>query len=595
MKKKCLTLILALVMCLGLLPTAAFAADSDFRIDKSGELCEYTGPGGDVVIPDGVTSIGHRTGVVGAFSGLTNVTSVTIPDSVTSIAYGAFHSCTGLTSITIPSSVTKIDAYAFYGCTGLTSVTITGGGDDVLWINPHAFEGCTSLTSVTIGSGVTTIHMYTFYGCTSLAEVTIPVSVTSIREDAFTKTNLTDVYYGGSETQWKAVSKGLYTGIISDKVRYNSAGPCAIHSYSVTTTPATCVAEGVETHTCTVCGKVVKETLAKTDHTPGDAVGNGRGAHSTKCAVCGKVISTDDCTYDEGKVTRQPTVTSKGEMTYTCTVCGETKTEAIPKLEDTSCEEHAFDKGVVTRQPTTATEGEMTYTCTVCGETKTEAIPRLEDEPCKEHIYDEGRVTRQPTITAEGEMTYTCTVCGETKIEAVPRLDDPRKKFADMEPNAFYLEPVAWAVDKKVTTGKTTTTFAPKENCTHGQILTFLWRAAGEPASSVTLPFETTGKEYYLGAAKWAYEKGMIGADFKHGTPCTRADAVNYIWQAAGKGAASYDGRFTDVPASFPYATAVAWAVENGVTTGATATTFNPNGICNRGQIVTFLYRYFGK
>ena len=103
------------------------------------------------------------------------------------------------------------------------------------------------------------------------------------------------------------------------------------------------------------------------------------------------------------------------------------------------------------------------------------------------------------------------------------------------------------------------------------------------------------GNEYYYKAAKWACEKGMIGADFDHNTPCTRADAVNYIWQAAGKGAASYDGRFTDIPANSPYATAVAWAVENGVTNGATATTFNPGKICSRGEIVTFLYRYFGK
>ena len=85
----------------------------------------------------------------------------------------------------------------------------------------------------------------------------------------------------------------------------------------------------------------------------------------------------------------------------------------------------------------------------------------------------------------------------------------------------------------------------------------------------------------------------MIGADFNHKTPCTRADAVNYIWQAFGKQSASYDGRFTDVAKNSPYATAVAWAVDTGVTTGATATTFNPNGICNRGQIVTFLYRAY--
>ena len=466
------------------------------------------------------------------------MTSITIPDSVTTIKMNAFHGCTGLTSLTIPGGVTEIGAYAFYGCTGLTRVTI--------------------------GNGVTSIPMEAFNGCISLTEVTIPASVTSIRSDAFRNTNLTDVYYGGSEAQWKAVSKGSWgTGILPSSIHYNSAGPCDVHSYSVSITPATCIADGVESHTCTVCGKTIQKVISKTDdHTPGDAVGNGRGSHSTKCGVCGKAISTDACTYDAGEVTRQPTVTSEGEMTYTCTVCGDTKVEAIPRLEEESCKEHTFDKGIVTKQPTVDAEGEMTYTCTVCGETKTEAIPRLENEPCKEHAFDKGVVTKQPTIDAEGEMTYTCTVCGEAKTEIISRLDDPRKKFTDMETGAFYLNGVAWAVDSGITTGKTATTFAPKENCTHGQILTFLWRAAGEPESNVEPPFEMKGNEYYYKAAKWACEKGMIGADFDHNTPCTRADAVNYIWQAAGKGAASYDGRFTDIPANSPYAPAVDWAVE---------------------------------
>ena len=217
------------------------------------------------------------------------------------------------------------------------------------------------------------------------------------------------------------------------------------------------------------------------------------------------------------------------------------------------------------------------------------------EECANGHTWDNGQVTTEATTTSTGIRTYTCTICGATTTETVSKLDDPRKKFTDLSPTGYYLEPVAWAVNGGVTTGKTTTTFAPNENCTHGQILTFLWRAAGEPASNVTTPFAMNGSEYYYGAAKWAYEKGMIGADFNHKTPCTRADAVNYIWQAFGKPAASYDGRFTDVPANSTYAAAVAWALANGVTTGATETTFNPNGICNRGQIVTFLYRAYKK
>lgn len=170
---------------------------------------------------------------------------------------------------------------------------------------------------------------------------------------------------------------------------------------------------------------------------------------------------------------------------------------------------------------------------------------------------------------------------------------DPARVFTDMEPKAFYLDAVAWAVNGGVTTGKTATTFAPKEDCTHAQILTFLWRAAGEPQSSIVAPFAMKEDEFYYGAAKWAYEKGMINAAFSPDAPCNRADAVSYIWQARGKPYAAYDGRFADLPANSPYAAAVAWAVASGVTTGTSAAAFSPGGVCNRGQIVTFLYRAY--
>ncbi len=180
----------------------------------------------------------------------------------------------------------------------------------------------------------------------------------------------------------------------------------------------------------------------------------------------------------------------------------------------------------------------------------------------------------------------------ESGVERV--LPDARARFTDLSPTGYYLEAVSWAVSRNITNGTGDgSTFFPAQDCTHGQILTFLWRAMGYPAADVQPPFEMRGNEYYFGAAKWAYSKGMIGTQFNAGAPCTRADAVNYIWQALDRPAAQYDGRFTDIAAGSPYAVAVAWALANNVTTGATATTFNPNGICSRGQIVTFLFRAY--
>ena len=224
MRKKVLSLALALVMCLGL-TVPAFAVESEFDIYQS-YLLRYNGPGGDVTIPDGVTEIGW--GVNKPFKDNKSLTSVTIPDSVTVIGEGAFQGCTGLTSVTIPDSVTYIGPGAFRDCTGLTSVTIGGltrGGD-------NAFAGCTGLTSVTISDGVTLIGIMMFSGCTSLASVTIPDSVTSIWDISFSGcTGLSDIYYGGTEAQWKAINIPNMADLdlpslpTSATVHYNSAGP----------------------------------------------------------------------------------------------------------------------------------------------------------------------------------------------------------------------------------------------------------------------------------------------------------------------------------------------------------------------------------
>ncbi|MBQ4111586.1 MAG: leucine-rich repeat domain-containing protein, partial [Clostridia bacterium] len=125
-----------------------------------------------------------------AFLNCTSLTSVTIPDSVTSIGESIFSNCTNLTSITIPDSVTTIAKGAFYSCTSLTSITIP---DSVTTIGNYAFSNCTNLTSITIPDSVTTIGGYAFSDCSGLTSITIPDSVTSIGSGAFYKTNLTSI------------------------------------------------------------------------------------------------------------------------------------------------------------------------------------------------------------------------------------------------------------------------------------------------------------------------------------------------------------------------------------------------------------------
>ncbi len=151
-------------------------SNNDFIIEN-GVLTKYTGNGGDVVIPDGVTSIGQD-----AFRDCTGLTGITIPDSVTSIGDSAFCDCKGLTSITIPDSVTSIGDYAFHNCVGLTGINIP---DSVTSIGKNAFCLCKGLTSVTISDSVTSIGDSAFYGCKGLTSITIPDNVTSIGDSAF--------------------------------------------------------------------------------------------------------------------------------------------------------------------------------------------------------------------------------------------------------------------------------------------------------------------------------------------------------------------------------------------------------------------------
>ena len=155
-----------------------------------------------ITIPDSVTSIGRY-----AFYGCSGLTSITIPDSVTSIGSSAFSDCSGLTSITIPDSVTSIGSSAFSDCSGLTSITIP---DSVTSIGDRVFYGCSGLTSVTIGDSVTSIGESAFYHCNSLTSIVIPDSVTSIGEDAFSGcTSLTSVTIGDSVT---SIGSNAFTG-----------------------------------------------------------------------------------------------------------------------------------------------------------------------------------------------------------------------------------------------------------------------------------------------------------------------------------------------------------------------------------------------
>ena len=184
------------------------------------------------------------------------------------------------------------------------------------------------------------------------------------------------------------------------------------------------------------------------------------------------------------------------------------------------------------------------------------------------------------------EMLYEKLDLGDSS-EEIP--------FEDVDAGSDYYDAILWAVENEITKGTSATTFSPDQTCTQAQIITFLWRAMGEPAAeSEENPFPDVDEAYY-DAILWAAENGITEgageAGFDPDAPCTRAQSVSFQWRAAGQPEASAAVGFEDVDAAGDYAAAVAWAVENGITKGTGDTTFSPDVTCTRAQIVTFLYR----
>ena len=318
------------------------------------------------------------------------------------------------------------------------------------------------------------------------------------------------------------------------------------------------------------------------------------------------VIKNQDDTYtvhqhvwNSGTVTTPPTSTTTGVQTYACTVkgCSATRTEIIPATGITTdpdsgssggSSEPSYspvldisDGGTVKVNPRTPSEGDE-VTITV--------------DP--DRGYEVGDVTvtdrngREVDVTAGRNGTYTFEQPrGRVTIEVtfVRTGETAGLPFVDVPASAYYYDAVAWAVENGVTGGTTATTFSPNNACTRAQMVTFLWRAAGEPEPETTVnPFtDVSASAYYYEAVLWAVERGITNGTsattFSPDATVTRGQTVTFLWRNAGSPAAS-GSSFADVAADAYYATAVAWAANEGITSGTSATAFSPSNACTRAQ-----------
>ena len=301
------------------------------------------------------------------------------------------------------------------------------------------------------------------------------------------------------------------------------------------------------------------------------------------------------------------TTTAAGSVTYTCSDCREEKLETIPQLtpDPSSGGSSSGGSGSGSVSPSyvitvkDAKNGDVTADrkSASAGTTVTITV-----KPDSGYVLDDLTVTdaRDQTVklTDKGSGKYTFTMpSSKVTVEASFSKAKDGNPFVDVKPGSYYEDAVIWAVGKGITGGTSATTFDPDAACNRAQAVTFLWRAAGSPApKSTTMPFtDVPSGSYYYDAVLWAVENGVTNGTsattFSPSASCNRAQIVTFLWRAQKSPAAAAANPFTDVAADAYYTNAVLWAVKEGVTAGTTATTFSPAADCTRAQIVTFIYR----
>ena len=248
---------------------------------------------------------------------------------------------------------------------------------------------------------------------------------------------------------------------------------------------------------------------------------------------------------------------------------------------------------------TDSTNGKVTTDSTMAqiGDTVTLTV-----EPDKGYTLETLIVTdengNELEIMGEGNGKYTFTMPASKVTVNATFMDDNAMLnfFVDVPFEAYYFDAVMWAAETGVTVGTTEVTFSPEDICTRAQAVTFLWRAAGCPEPDSICSFSDVPEDsYYAKAVAWAVENGVtLGTSATTFSPeayCTRAHIITFLWRAQNSPAADIENPFTDVEPGAYYYDAVMWAVAEKVTAGTSATTFSPDLGGSRGQIVTFLYR----
>jgi len=548
-----------------------------------------------ISLPRAVTAIGDF-GLAG-----NSFTAVSLPDGLQALGRGAFDACASLSGMTLPAAITAVPDKCFNDCTKLLTVDYKG---EVTAIGERAFEGCKSLTAAPIPETVTELGASAFTGCTALTDVTLPAGVAAVPDGCFQDcTALTDMKLPGTVT---SVGHNAFTGCKALKdVRCYGAPP--------TVQPGGAAEHSFEPGIVTI------------HYNPDPVYGWTFDADGTWQGY--KVSSKGACLhtgYGTTKNTVPATCGADGRIDTVCSNCGDViATEVIPATGA-----HTWDNGTVTTEPTETTPGVRTFTCAVCSQTKTEVIPatgahtfvftknvapscteagydlytcrdcgaseQRNVKPALGHKWDSGTVTTEPTETDPGTMTYTCTVCGATKTEVIPATG-PHTHVWD--------EGTVTVAPTETTPGVRTYT------CTVcGQTRTEIIPATGSAVCPGGAACPSFRFRDVPAPSNWAHEgidycvrhglmSGFDATTFSPDTVSTRAQIVMILYNLSGDTTdySKYYVPFTDVRPSTWYYNAVAWGYDKDIVAGMSTTTFAPDGLITREQMAVLLYGYTEK
>ena len=506
-----------------------------------------------------------------AFQDCVSLTTVTMPDTVQDIRNCAFKntpkltdvklsadldfiggeafSHSGLTTIELPDSLIGIGTHAFE-FTSLTAIELP----DSVELSQGAFYHCTELASVKLPAGMEEIHPLAFQGCTSLKSIDLPENLIVIGRQAFSHSGLTSIDIPDSVV---AIGDNAFYECLSleyvklptslEEVGWRCFQDCDKLSTIV-------MPEGIDTNfgqwfflSC--------DSLTNIDFHTSPVIGMAMYGNCNGLTV----LNIPECV----------TTISDFAFNYCDNLIYATIPESVVTVGNAAFS-HCDDLNAI------AFRGDAPAFAAVAFQDTTLTV-----------YYPADNTTWTEEILQQYGGTITWV-----PYEVLP--------FVDVPVNSFYFAPVAWAVESQVTSGATATTFNPGGQCQRAQVVTFLWRAAGCPMpTAAENPFEdVVESDYYYNAVLWAVEKGITaGVDATHFAPmqsCSRAQVVAFLHRAMGSPKVSAESSpFTDVVAGEWYELPVLWAVENGITAGLSADTFGVNTVCNRAQVVTFLYRTY--